>query len=362
MEIYGNYAYLVDLHIAQIRPENLQEKSYIPTKYSQIAPMEDADFHFTNMYFEFYHRWREPTRTWFSQTQEINFQEHLKNRPTTTHYDHDRGDRYEIEWRDDQKFPHVANRLGYPELREEPIERIFGMERAQAHPGYQLQAFVQVPSMDPDPTINFEEGEVIYENRNLLEWIRFWKVSTAITFGVTPGFYIFEIYAADGAPSIDWMAENFSWHKVPKQFQDGSGWGLEQIRYCDDHDYMNLQYGGKRLFARPIHTAYMCQLLVLLSYLNMDYVTKMKYNKDKDLVYIYKPEGIWFEKEFVHEVHHLEQTVPYISSAIENMSLYNRDDGILTVYDMNEHEKLRFYNEDKYWNMELKDEFINSTN
>merc|ERR1712150_251514 len=44
------------------------------------------------------------------------------------------------------------------------------------------------------------------------------------------------------------------------------------------------------------------------------------------------------------------------------MSLYDRDDGILTVYDMNEHEQLRFFNEDKYWNMELKDEFINSTN
>jgi len=103
-------------------------------------------------------------------------------------------------------------------LREEPIEKILGIERAPAHPGYQLQAFVQTPSMEPDPNLDFSEGEVIYENRNLVEWIRFWKVLTTVTLGLSPAFYIFEIYCADGPPSIDWMAENFSWHKVPKQF------------------------------------------------------------------------------------------------------------------------------------------------
>lgn len=53
------------------------------------------------MHFEFYHRWREPTRKWFSQTQELNHWERLKNRPTTSHYDHDKGTKYEIEWRED---------------------------------------------------------------------------------------------------------------------------------------------------------------------------------------------------------------------------------------------------------------------
>ena len=360
MELYGHYAYMIDLHIAQIRPENLQEKSYVPSKYAQVSPCEDSSFHLNNMYFEYFHRWREPTRTWFSQTQEINFQETLKNRPTTKHYDHDKGDKYEIEWRDDMKFPHVASRLGYPILREEPIERILGIERAPAHPGYQLQPFVQTPSMDPDPTLSFEEGETIYENRYVTEWVRFWKVCTAAAFGMTPGFYIFEIYAADGAPSIDWMGENFSWHKVPKQFQDGGGWGLEGIRYCDDHDYMNIQYAAKRSMVRPAHTAYMCNLLVLLSYMNMDYVSRMTYNKDKDIVFVYKPDGFWNETQHAYEVHHLEQMVPFAVSAIQDKSL-NRDDGIMTIYDMNEHEELKFYNEDKYWNMELKDEFVSST-
>lgn len=218
MELYGHYAYMIDLHIAQIRPENLEEKSYVPSKYAQVAPSEHMTEHLDNKYFEYYHRWREPTRTWFSETQEIGWKKTLDARPTTAHYDHDKGDQYEIEWKDEQKFPHVASRLGYPILREEPLERIVGLERAPAHPGYQLQPFVQTPSMDPDPTLNFQTGEVIYENRNVLEWTRFWKSLTAVCFGLTPGFYVFEMYAADGFPSIDWMADNFSWHKIPKQF------------------------------------------------------------------------------------------------------------------------------------------------
>lgn len=162
------------------------------------------------MNFEFYHRWREPTRTWFSKTQELDHLETLKNRPKTHHYDHDKGSKYDVEWTEDQKFPHVADRLGYPILREEPIDKILGFERAPAHPGYQFQPFVQTPSMDPDPTLNFEQGEVIYENKKVLEWIRFWKTLTAATLCAWPAFYTFEIYAADGAPSLGWMSENWN--------------------------------------------------------------------------------------------------------------------------------------------------------
>ena len=39
-----------------------------------------------------------------------------------------------------------------------------------------------------------------------------------------------------------------------------------------------------------------------------------------------------------------------------------KDDGILTIYDMAERENLKFYGDDKYWNMDVKDEFMNETN
>ncbi len=81
---------------------------------------------------------------------------------------------------------------------------------------------------------------------------------------------------------------------------------MESYRYCDDHDYMNVLYSGKRGIARPVHTMYMCQVLIFLQYMNFDYVSKMVYNKDKDLVFVYKPTGLWNEQEYVYEMHHLE--------------------------------------------------------
>ncbi len=65
-ELYGYYSYLIDLHIAQIRPDNLDNKSYIPSRFNQVEHTMKADTHLNNRFFEYYHRWREPTRTWFS--------------------------------------------------------------------------------------------------------------------------------------------------------------------------------------------------------------------------------------------------------------------------------------------------------
>ena len=60
---------------------------------------------------------------------------------------------------------------------------------------------------------------------------------------------------------------------------------------------MNIQYGVKRSIARPAHTFYLVSVLAMLQHINLDYVSKMVYNKDKDLVFIYKPDGIWGETE-----------------------------------------------------------------
>jgi hypothetical protein len=119
---------------------------------------------------------------------------------------------------------------------------------------------------------------------------------------------------------------------------------VEDIRYCDDHEYMNVIYSVKRGIVRPVHTIYMLQLLCLLQYMNLDYVSKVVYNRDQDLVFVYKPDGIWNEHEYVYEMHHLEQMVPYAVSAIKNMSMA-RPDGILTVHCMQTNDNLKLYND-----------------
>lgn len=59
-------------------------------------------------------------------------------------------------------------------------------------------------------------------------------------------------------------------------------------------------------------------------------------------------------------MHHLEQMVPFAMTAVPDMGA-QQDNGILTVYDMNTKDNLKFYNEDKYWNMDLKPEFMDQT-
>lgn len=123
---------------------------------------------------------------------------------------------------------------------------------------------------------------------------------------------------------------------------------------------MNIQYTGKRMIARPAHTFHLVTVLALLQHMNFDYVSKMVYNKDKDLVFVYRPDGLWNETEYVYEMHHLEQMVPAPVTAYKDLTM-NRDDGILNIHCMSTKDYLKFYGEDKYWNSELKEDFLNQT-
>lgn len=38
-----------------------------------------------------------------------------------------------------------------------------------------------MPGSSPHPSLNFEPGEVIYENTRILEWAKFWKASGLFT-------------------------------------------------------------------------------------------------------------------------------------------------------------------------------------
>ena len=361
-ELYAYYTYYIDFHIGQIRRET-KEKSYIPAQFKQIAwnDSESRNKFIDNKFIEYYHHWREPDKNkWRSQTQEIDFQKEKDALPVNPHPDPRAFHKNEVEWKDEEKFPHVANRLGYPIMAETPFEKISGFERAPAHPSYQLQAFVQTPSMDPDPTLNFEKMETIYENKRIGEWIRMWKW---IGTGILPfwaAFYTFEMYQADGPPSLQWFADSGAWPQIPLQFQDSGDFNLEGIRYCDEHDYMNIHYAYKRAFLRPMHTFYQAAVLAMLHGLNFDYVTKMNYNKDKDLVFVYKPEGWFNDKEYVYEVHHLESMVPGVVLAYQDLGI-GKKDGITSLNCMDTKDCLKLYNDPKYWNLELRDDFLAQT-
>jgi len=104
----------------------------------------------------------------------------------------------------------------------------------------------------------------------------------------------------------------------------------------------------------------MVAIITMLQNINLDYVSRMVYNKDKDLVFVYRPDGLWSETEYVYEMHHLEQMVPMAVTSFKHLTA-NREDGILSVHCMSTKDYLKFYGEDKYWNMNLKEDFLGQT-
>jgi len=59
-------------------------------------------------------------------------------------------------------------------------------------------------------------------------------------------------------------------------------------------------------------------------------------------------------------MHHLEQMVPAAVTAMKNMPSLDPN-GILTVHDMADKHYLKFYQDPKYWNADLKEEFLGET-
>jgi len=96
---------------------------------------------------------------------------------------------------------------------------------------------------------------------------------------------------------------------------------------------MNVQYGAKRSVVRPSHTMYVATLMAMVWAMDFDYVTKMRYNKEKDLVFVTKPDRFWGETEHVYEMHHLEQMVPSAVTAVKDMASKD-ENGIMTVHCM----------------------------
>lgn len=69
---------------------------------------------------------------------------------------------------------------------------------------------------------------------------------------------------------------------------------------------MNIHYAFKRAYLRSYHTFYQLVVLAFINNIGSDYIVKLQYNRDKDLVYAYRP-GLLTTYESVYETHHLEQ-------------------------------------------------------
>ena len=56
-------------------------------------------------------------------------------------------------WKDKNKHPHKADRIGWQFLEESVLDKNIFYERVESHPAYQWQPFVQVPSYEVDKDV-----------------------------------------------------------------------------------------------------------------------------------------------------------------------------------------------------------------
>lgn len=110
------------------------------------------------------------------------------NRPVTRDFN-SKGYKYDVPVKPEEKFEYVADRLGHPEFVGTPIEWLFRLENDIFHPNYVNQPFVKTPSPKPHESLNFEQGEVLYENPKMAEWVKFWQM-TLVTTGAFGGIFV----------------------------------------------------------------------------------------------------------------------------------------------------------------------------
>ena len=113
---------------------------------------------------------------------DVTWEEEKALRPINPDFHPDKGFKYDVPVPYEERFPHVADRMGYPEILGTPFERLMRLEGDIYHPNFLDQPFVQIPTADPHPSLSFEEGEVIYENTKLLEWAKFWSLTALSTY------------------------------------------------------------------------------------------------------------------------------------------------------------------------------------
>lgn len=109
------------------------------------------------------------------------WEQERRNRPVTRHFN-PKGYKYDVAVKPEEKYEYVADRLGHPEFLGTPMDWLLRFENDIYHPNYLDQPFVKTPSAKPHDSLNFEQGEVIYENTRVLEWLKFWQM-TALTAG-----------------------------------------------------------------------------------------------------------------------------------------------------------------------------------
>lgn len=164
-----------------------------------------------------------PTKT-VKFSNEVEWEEMQENRPATRNYHLDKGYKFDVEVPYDQRYPHVADRLGHPEIFLSPVASLLRLENDIAHPGNLDLAFVQTPKAEPDAALDFTAGEMLYENTIVSDWVKTGYV----------GFSLFQFYYLAVYPVMTFLMSSVPQSSV-----------LEEVPFSFAmQDYSNFDYYG----------------------------------------------------------------------------------------------------------------------
>ncbi|CAD8172257.1 unnamed protein product [Paramecium octaurelia] len=316
-------------------------RDYFPIDmpYAQTGNLENEELEYENV-FRNEKRWIAQTIAPRERTEsEKRHEKELESRPVTRKFHPDKGSKYDVETPYHLRFPYLADRLGHPEFLANPFQRLFRLESDMYHPSYNDQPFVQHPSADPDPTLNFEEGEVVYENTRLREWLKFVWWTGTFSFA-----WICWVLPYNIVYKTNLMFD----HQIDASFYP---YHLQSI--------YNMDYMRINVLAATAASAYLWYFHHMsMNDIGRNYVTKVQYSKDKELVFVTRMGSFGVVREDVFETHHLEVLPYYTKSGVQNMR--QNDLGMYEVSCLNKQELMYLYKEDAFWNPNLKTQFLSN--
>lgn len=266
-----------------------------------------------------------------------DWEHEIEQQPVTSHFHASKGSKFDVETPDEKRHPHVADRLGHPEIFPRPIDSIFGLQDMHCHPNFLDLPFVQVPSPEPDAAIDFSPGEVVYYKPDNIEWGQFWLVNymaTVLMTAVIHPMHALVKTSSTFTSIIDEMPMPFYQHNIN---------GMDYFMIMPPTAVAILMlFGG---FGAKI-----------LNKITRCYISKLQFNRSRDLVFVTSLDWLGRKNEKVYETEHLEILPPSTRTATSFID--NSEKGMTALKCLNSDEIFLLHNNPKYWNKDERSDFL----
>jgi hypothetical protein len=251
----------------------------------------------------------------------------------------------------EDRIPHLADRLGtYGRTlpQETQLAEAFQFYSDFNKPRFD-SPFVAPPSKEPDPDVNFEKGDVLYENPDYEAGVLLARQVGLTSFSYL-GFYMLQAVLTGRAtyPIGNELNDQRADSPTSASFFDhlftvGEGWG----------DIMTISFVG---FLGGLPTLFTWAYFELLNIVTQDFVVKMQFSADKSLLFVSRVRGSFFSslEETVYETINLQVLPPSVRTGLEGLG----EAKVMTLNCMNTKDSINVSLDKKYWSEEHRMEFL----